>query len=146
MFRLIELKSKENLFNCLYSSKHYNTIYTLFLLNMEFSFCINKNHDTVPTIVYEDKEIIFIELNNNLYLFSYTKGLLFMSILYNSLDEIIKTYNGYLVITESSFILISSRSYNILNLTIFPDYIVNLILEHDKIKVSCVDENYEIQI
>ncbi|SFZ81442.1 hypothetical protein [Tenacibaculum maritimum] len=88
------LESK-HLDNVIYESKNSNSNFVIEIAKKSFYLKLNSEIEDEPKKVYEDEKVIFVELNNTVFIFSVSEGsLLFMSKMYDDFDSVNKVYNG----------------------------------------------------
>ncbi|MCD9611552.1 hypothetical protein [Tenacibaculum maritimum] len=138
------LESK-HLDNVIYESKNSNSNFVIEIAKKSFYLKLNSEIEDEPKKVYEDEKVIFVELNNTVFIFSVSEGsLLFMSKMYDDFDSVNKVYNGYLIICETSVLLISKYSFSIIMVKIFPDFIEDYEVINKKLCVFLNDEKFEL--
>jgi hypothetical protein len=130
----------------IHQSNDYDESWVLEISNKLYEFLINSRNESPPKSVYENQKIVFLKFNNIIFLFSKDNGtLLFLSKLFDDFTDIKPVYNGYLIMTDITLLLISNFDYSILKILFFPDIITGLKITDEKITVQMIDEpDYEL--
>ena len=134
-------KAYDNSLSPIYQSDNYDECWFLEIGGKKFIFLINSEIELPPTDVYSDDNIIFFEINNIIFLISRKNGsLLFVSRLFDDFSQIMVTHNVYVVITDTTIMLISKYSYAVIKVAIFPDTIFTVDIQERKIILKTLEE------